>query len=80
MASLHMTPAGCWSDTPPITYEHGGAVVNMAVMIDGQKPIGAKARRIPELKLLLNLGTSNDNLGQVCVYVCVCVCVCGLFL
>ena len=28
--------AGGWSDTPPVTYEHGGAVVNVAVTIDGK--------------------------------------------
>ena len=38
--------SGGWSDTPPITYEHGGAVTNIALQIDGQKPIGAKAKII----------------------------------
>ena len=28
--------AGGWSDTPPITYEHGGAVVDVAITIDGK--------------------------------------------
>jgi len=28
--------AGGWSDTPPITYEHGGAVVNVAITVDGK--------------------------------------------
>lgn len=28
--------SGGWSDTPPITYEHGGAVTNVALLIDGQ--------------------------------------------
>ncbi|MEW6236892.1 MAG: L-fucokinase [Candidatus Omnitrophota bacterium] len=40
--------AGGWSDTPPITFEHGGAVVNAAVKVDGEKPIGAKVRRLDE--------------------------------
>ncbi|XP_072492684.1 L-fucose kinase isoform X2 [Notamacropus eugenii] len=45
--------SGGWSDTPPITYEHGGAVVDLAIMVDGRRPIGARARRIaqPELRL-----------------------------
>ncbi len=34
--------AGGWTDTPPLTYEHGGAVTNAAILIDGQRPIGAK--------------------------------------
>ena len=40
-------------------------MVNVAILIDGKRPIGAKARRIPELKLVLNLATSNDAAGQV---------------
>ena len=35
---------GGWSDTPPITYEHGGKVTNVAVRIDGHHPIGASAK------------------------------------
>ena len=26
--------SGGWSDTPPITYEHGGAVLNAAIRLD----------------------------------------------
>ncbi|XP_030437400.1 L-fucose kinase isoform X1 [Gopherus evgoodei] len=46
--------SGGWSDTPPITYEHGGAVVDIAILVDGRRPIGARARRIaePELRLV----------------------------
>ncbi len=35
-AAVRMDIAGGWSDTPPITYENGGAVLNMAVMVDGK--------------------------------------------
>ncbi|CAH2323870.1 L-fucose kinase isoform X1 [Pelobates cultripes] len=45
--------SGGWSDTPPITYEHGGAVVNVAVLVDGQRPIGARVRRIPKAEIHL---------------------------
>ncbi|KAK5901539.1 hypothetical protein CesoFtcFv8_006897 [Champsocephalus esox] len=41
-----------WSDTPPIAFEHGGSVTNVAVKVDGRRPIGARARRIPEPRLL----------------------------
>ena len=51
---------GTWSDTPPLTYEHGGCVVNAAILIDGKRPIGARARRIADFKLVLNLSTSSD--------------------
>ncbi|MGH0118427.1 UNVERIFIED_CONTAM: hypothetical protein FKN15_023363 [Acipenser sinensis] len=54
--------SGGWSDTPPITYEHGGAVVNIAVRVDGQRPIGAKVRRIREPRLLL----VSSSRGQGC--------------
>ena len=40
--------AGGWTDTPPICYEFGGAVVNAAVMLDGKRPIGARVRKLPE--------------------------------
>ncbi|XP_029821347.1 L-fucose kinase [Manacus vitellinus] len=45
--------SGGWSDTPPITYEHGGAVVDVAVLVDGCRPIGARVRRIPAPELRL---------------------------
>ncbi|KAG7231612.1 hypothetical protein INR49_011007 [Caranx melampygus] len=45
--------AGGWSDTPPIAFEHGGSVTNAAVRVDGKCPIGARARRITEPRLLL---------------------------
>ncbi|XP_074738007.1 L-fucose kinase isoform X1 [Strix uralensis] len=51
--------SGGWSDTPPITYEHGGAVVDVAVLVDGCRPIGARVRRISEPELrLVSLGGS----------------------
>ena len=37
--------AGGWTDTPPISYEAGGAVTNIAVLLDGKRPLGCKARR-----------------------------------
>ncbi|CAD5120614.1 DgyrCDS9171 [Dimorphilus gyrociliatus] len=44
--------SGGWSDTPPISYENGGKVTNMAIKVDGKRPIGAKARRIAECKII----------------------------
>ncbi|CAF1213343.1 unnamed protein product [Rotaria magnacalcarata] len=35
--------SGGWTDTPPICYEHGGNVLNVAITINGQRPIGARA-------------------------------------
>jgi fucokinase len=38
--------SGAWSDTPPITYEcpGGSCVTNVAILVNGKKPIGAKAK------------------------------------
>lgn len=38
--------AGGWTDTPPVCYDHGGTVVNLALLVDGERPIGAKAQRL----------------------------------
>ncbi|XP_068022726.1 LOW QUALITY PROTEIN: L-fucose kinase [Melanerpes formicivorus] len=55
--------SGGWSDTPPITYEHGGAVVDLAVLVDGCRPIGARVRRIAQPQLrLLSLGATATQL------------------
>lgn len=35
--------SGGWTDTPPICYEHGGNVLNVAITINNQRPIGARA-------------------------------------
>ncbi|KAK7014451.1 hypothetical protein SK128_013753 [Halocaridina rubra] len=47
--------AGGWSDTPPICYEQGGAVLNIAIKINKQKPIGARARFIQDLHISCTL-------------------------
>ena len=41
---VRMDLMGGWSDTPPITFEHGGKVVNVALKVDGEHPIGASAK------------------------------------
>ncbi|NWY01788.1 FUK kinase, partial [Nothoprocta ornata] len=60
--------SGGWSDTPPITYEHGGAVVDVAVLVDGQWPLGARVRRIgaPELRLASVSRTPRGRVELVC--------------
>ena len=44
---------GGWSDTPPYCMEHGGTVLNAAVLLDGNYPIEAIARRIEGNKIIL---------------------------
>jgi len=48
--------AGGWSDTPPITFEHGGMVTNVALKLSGKRPIGARARVLSDPVLLLVVG------------------------
>ena len=38
-APVRIDLAGGWSDTPPICNENGGAVLNVAVSLDGERPI-----------------------------------------
>lgn len=40
--------AGGWTDTPPYCLEHGGAVLNVAVLLNGQPPIQVFIRPIKE--------------------------------
>ncbi|CAG5122605.1 unnamed protein product [Candidula unifasciata] len=56
--------SGGWSDTPPITYEHGGAVIMVGLLINEKRPIGARARRIKEGVLrftVINEGSANTE-------------------
>lgn len=56
--------SGGWSDTPPLAYELGGAVVGLAVRVDGRRPIGARARRIWEPGLWLAAGPRQDEMAM----------------
>ncbi len=40
--------AGGWTDTPPISLEKGGAVLNVALLLNGRYPISVTARWIPK--------------------------------
>lgn len=57
--------AGGWSDTPPITYEHGGAVVMAAIIIDKKRPIGAKVRKIADPVLEFTMGEQKLRLTEL---------------
>ncbi|KAI8348576.1 ribosomal protein S5 domain 2-type protein [Mortierella sp. GBAus27b] len=46
--------AGGWTDTMPITHEHGGKVVNVAVKVNNEAPNTVKARRTEALILSLS--------------------------
>ena len=54
--------AGGWTDTPPVSFEAGGLVVNVAIKVNGIKPLQAFSRRLNEP--LLRLWTDS---GEVIV-------------
>ena len=43
---LRIDLAGGWSDTPPICYDNGGAVINAAVTLEGCRPVVAEVSRV----------------------------------
>ncbi|CAI5462608.1 unnamed protein product [Closterium sp. Yama58-4] len=45
--------AGGWSDTPPWSLERCGTVLNMAVMLDGKRPVGATVTVVKEPGVLM---------------------------
>lgn len=58
--------SGCWTDTPPITYEHGGAVLTAAINLNGKKVMGAKVRKIPEFEIVLVIHAGEHSVKVVC--------------
>ncbi|TVR51598.1 MAG: hypothetical protein EA425_06690 [Puniceicoccaceae bacterium] len=57
--------AGGWTDTPPYCFEHGGAVLNLAVNLNGQPPIQVFVRPVstPCLRIRsIDLGSSETIL------------------
>ena len=46
IAPVRVDLAGGWSDTPPITYEYGGSVTGMAVLVDGHYPLSCRCRLV----------------------------------
>ena len=47
-APARLDMGGGWTDTPPYCLENGGCVLNTAVTLNGQPPIHAYARMVPE--------------------------------
>jgi fucokinase / fucose-1-phosphate guanylyltransferase len=53
-APARLDLGGGWTDTPPYSLERGGCVINAAVNLNGQAPIQAYARVIPEPEIRVN--------------------------
>lgn len=65
-APARLDLAGGWTDTPPYALERGGSVLNAAVDLNGQPPIHAYARVIPEPVVRIgsiDLGTRIEVTG-----------------
>nr|CAB3247406.1 L-fucose kinase-like [Phallusia mammillata] len=56
--------SGGWTDTPPICYEHGGSVVNVAILLNGKRPIGARVKKIKCPKIVLTLLGETESETQ----------------
>lgn len=50
-APARLDLGGGWTDTPPYSLERGGCVINAAAELNGQAPIQAYARVIPEREI-----------------------------
>ena len=58
--------AGGWTDTPPVCYEYGGCVVNAAILLNGQRPIGARIRKLDDCIIFLKLlGDSETDTQEI---------------
>lgn len=51
---LRVNWGGGWSDTPPYCNEHGGTVLNAAILLNGEKPVVVKLERMDELKVVFD--------------------------
>ena len=51
---LRVNFGGGWSDTPPYCNEHGGTVLNAAILLDGKMPVEVRFSRIDEHKIVFD--------------------------
>ena len=51
---LRVNWGGGWSDTPPYCLEHGGTVLNAAILLDGEYPVEVRLEKIPEHKVVFD--------------------------
>lgn len=50
---LRVNWGGGWSDTPPYCNENGGTVLNAAILLNGERPVCVRLRKIQESKVVL---------------------------
>lgn len=51
---LRVNWGGSWSDTPPYCNENGGTVLNVAILLNGQKPVEVTLEKINEKKIVFD--------------------------
>lgn len=51
---LRVNWGGGWSDTPPYCNENGGTVLNVAILLNGEKPVEVTLEKIPEYKIVFD--------------------------
>lgn len=51
---LRVNWGGGWSDTPPYCNENGGTVLNLAILLNGQKPVEVTLEKINEKKIVFD--------------------------
>jgi len=51
---LRVNWGGGWSDTPPYCNENGGTVLNVAILLNGEKPVEVTLEKIDELKIVFD--------------------------
>lgn len=51
---LRVNWGGGWSDTPPYCNEKGGTVLNVAILLNGEKPVEVTLEKIPQLKIVFD--------------------------
>ena len=51
---LRVNWGGGWSDTPPYCNENGGTVLNIAILLNGQKPVEVTMEKINEKKIVFD--------------------------
>lgn len=51
---LRVNWGGGWSDTPPYCNENGGTVLNVAILLNGEKPVEVTMEKIGERKIIFD--------------------------
>lgn len=60
---LRVNFGGGWSDTPPYCNENGGTVLNASILLNGERPVSVRLRRIEEKKVIFE-SADMDAYGE----------------